>query len=260
MTDVLGWRKKFGVIMPSTNTVAQPDMDRLRPPGVTNHFSRIGTINANATSNEAFYAASTRNYVMNEKAEMVALGPRVAEALDIVMTCKPDHIVVAQSSHSFRNGLRGAANFRDKMQERSGIAVSIGSFSMTAALKAYGGVKRIAFLTPYFPIANVEVRKYFTDEGFEVVDDIALQAPSWTGIAEITPQTLIETIKRLDGPKVDAIVQSGTNCSMVAVATAAEMWLGKPVIPVNVASYWHALRTTGITDKVYGYGRLLEEF
>jgi maleate isomerase len=37
MTDVLGWRRKFGVIGPSTNTVVQPDFDDMRPAGVTNH-------------------------------------------------------------------------------------------------------------------------------------------------------------------------------------------------------------------------------
>ena len=43
MRDVLGWRKKFGVLGPSTNTIVQPDFDMMRPPGVTNHYSRIFT-------------------------------------------------------------------------------------------------------------------------------------------------------------------------------------------------------------------------
>ena len=58
MTDVLGWRRKFEVIGPSTNTVVQPDFDDMRPPGVTNHYSRIFTPNANAVSNESFRAAT----------------------------------------------------------------------------------------------------------------------------------------------------------------------------------------------------------
>jgi hypothetical protein len=37
-------------------------------------------------------------------------------------------------------------------------------------------------------------------------------------------------------------------------------WLGKPVIAINTATYWHALRQNGITDKMQGFGRLLEEF
>jgi len=56
MWDVLGWRRKFGVIGPSTNTVVQPDFEMMRPVGVTNHYSRIFTPNAQAISNETFMA------------------------------------------------------------------------------------------------------------------------------------------------------------------------------------------------------------
>ena len=35
---------------------------------------------------------------------------------------------------------------------------------------------------------------------------------------------------------------------------------GKPVIAINAATYWMALRDNGIEDKVYGVGRLLSEF
>ena len=41
MVDSLGYRAKFAVLAPSTNTVVQPEFDAMRPPGVTNHFSRI---------------------------------------------------------------------------------------------------------------------------------------------------------------------------------------------------------------------------
>ena len=41
MVDSLGYRMKFGVIAPSTNTSVQPEFDSMRPVGVTNHFSRI---------------------------------------------------------------------------------------------------------------------------------------------------------------------------------------------------------------------------
>ena len=55
-----------------------------------------------------------------------------------------------------------------------------------------------------------------------------------------------------DGDDVDAIVQVGTNLSMVRLAAAAELWLGKPVIAINTATYWHALRQNGIKDKIAG--------
>ena len=43
------------------------------------------------------------------------------------------------------------------------------------------------------------------------------------------------------------------------IAAEGEKWLGKPVISANAATYWHALRTNGITDQVPGQGTLLEQ-
>jgi maleate isomerase len=47
---------------------------------------------------------------------------------------------------------------------------------------------------------------------------------------------------------------------MVRLAAAAEMWLWKPVIAINTATWWHALRANGITDRMDGFGRLMAEF
>jgi maleate isomerase len=250
MRDVLGWRKKFGVMGPSTNTVVQPDFDMMRPAGVTNHYSRIYTPNAQAVSNESFMAGAT------------VIADNTLDAVRSVMTCAPDYLVMGMSAVTFFGGSKGADAFQEKIAREAGVGVSIGSHSCTAALKAYGGVKRIAFLTPYFPAANEQVAKYFTDSGFTVVRDICLQCPSWTGIAEVPPETCRDKIIALNGngTDVDAIVQVGTNLSMVRLAAAAELWLGKPVIAINTATYWHALRQNGIDDKIPGFGRLLEEF
>jgi maleate isomerase len=67
-----------------------------------------------------------------------------------------------------------------------------------------------------------------------------------------------KAIREIDGDDVDAIVQVGTNLSMIRLAAAAELFLGKPVIAINTATYWHALRACHISDKKAGYGQLME--
>ena len=52
----------------------------------------------------------------------------------------------------------------------------------------------------------------------------------------------------------------GANLPFAKLADEAERWLDKPVLQINATTYWHALRTNGITDKVYGYGSLLARF
>ena len=59
MTDALGYRAKFGVLGPSTNTIVQPEFDDLRVPGVTNHYSRHRRAKTQTpSSNETFMAGT----------------------------------------------------------------------------------------------------------------------------------------------------------------------------------------------------------
>jgi maleate isomerase len=187
------------------------------------------------------------------------IGRNTMDAVKSVLTSSPDSLVMGMSAVTFFGGMKGADAFQTSLEEASGLKVSTGSHACTAALRAYGGVRRIAFMSPYFPAANAEVRRYFEDGGFAVVRDRCLQCPSWTAIATIPVSTVRATFRELDGDDVDAIVQVGTNLSAVKLAAAAELWLGKPVIAINTATYWHALRINGIQDKIAGFGRLLEE-
>ena len=248
MTDVLGWRRKFGIIGPSTNTIVQPDYDDMRPHGVTNHYSRIRTPNAQAVSNETFLAGTQ------------IIADNVLDAVDSVMTCSPDYLVMGMSAITFYGGVAGADEFEQRLKNRSGVGISIGAHSVRDALRAYDDVKRVAFLSPYFPAANTEVRGYLEESGFDVVRDVCLECPSWTAIAEVTEKDLRQVLRDLDGDDVDALLQVGTNLSMTRLAAEAEMWLDKPVIAINTATYWHALRHNGIEDKIQGFGRLLSEF
>jgi maleate isomerase len=248
MSDVLGWRHRFGVLGPSTNTVVQPDMEAMRPVGVTNHYSRIFTPNAAAVSNESFMAGAT------------LIGDNTLDAVASVMTSSPDSLVMGMSAVTFFGGMAGADKFQASLEQASGVKAVIGSHATAAALRAHGGVRRVAFMSPYFPTANAQVRLYLEDAGFTVVRDQCLQCPSWTAIATIPPATIRDTFRALDGDDVDAIVQVGTNLSAVRLCAAAELWLGKPVIAINTAIYWQALRTQGIHDKIAGFGRLLETF
>lgn len=245
MADHLGYRQKFGVLGPSTNTIVQPDFDDLRPVGVTNHYSRIAIPNNPVNDNESFL-----KLVDN-------INKATLDAIDVLRTCEMDYMIMGMSAATFWNGREGAAQYIKMMEDRSQVKVSCGSFGTEAALNLYKA-KRIAFLSPYFEVANKEVRRFYSDCGFTVVRDICLERPSPVQIAHTTDEMCRQTLQKLDGDDVDAIVQVGTNLSMIRLAAAAEVFLGKPVIAINTATYWHALRAQGINDKVAGFGNLLE--
>ncbi|MEJ6009803.1 arylmalonate decarboxylase [Novosphingobium aquae] len=247
MGDVLGYRRLLGVIAPSTNTTVQPEMEWMRPEGVTNHFSRIFVEDPVALNNEDFIAGTT------------AIAENTLDAVRSVMTCRPDYLVLGMSAITFYGGVQGSLDFKQKVEDVAGVGASTGAESVAAALKAYG-VRTVSFVSPYYPVANAEVRRFLEESGFSVVRDVPLECKRWTDIAKVTPQRLREVIDHLDGPEVDAIVQVGTNMSMVRLAAEKEATLGKPVIAINTATYWHGLRACGIDDKVQGLGRLLAEF
>jgi maleate isomerase len=107
-------------------------------------------------------------------------------------------------------------------------------------------------------VANAQVRRFYEDCGFTVVRDLCLRRPSPVQIAHSKDDICRQAILQLDGDDVDAIVQVGTNLSMIRMAAAAELFLGKPVIAINTATYWHALRALGLQDKKAGFGTLME--
>jgi maleate isomerase len=245
MTDHLGYRQRFGTLGPSTNTIVQPDFDDLRPVGVTNHYSRIAIPN-NPVNNDEDFLKLVDN-----------INQATLAAVDTLKSCEMTYLVMGMSAATFWNGRKGAQEYLDKMQDKAGVGVSCGSFSTEAALNTYK-VKRIAFLSPYFDVANDQVRRFYQDCGFTVVRDICLKRPSPVLIAHTTDEMCRKAILEIDGDDVDAIVQVGTNLSMIRLAAAAELFLGKPVIAINTATYWHALRACGIQDKKAGFGRLME--
>ena len=51
----------------------------------------------------------------------------------------------------------------------------------------------------------------------------------------------------------------GGALGIVGMIEDLEARFGKPVISVNAATYWYALRRHGIDDPMPGFGRLLRE-
>ncbi len=247
MADSLGWRCKFGVIAPSTNTSVQPEYDAMRPHGVTNHFSRAVIPDTRVTDDASFMTM------------LQNIRDATEGALDAVMTCAPDHVIMGMSAETFWDGADGAARLKERLERRAGTGVTLGSDACQAALKAYGDIRRIAVVTPYMPVGDRNVHRYFSETGFEVVRLTGLKCPSPMLIAHVSKTQLRDALIALDGPDVDALVQVGTNLAMAEVAAMAEFWLGKPVLAINTATYWHALRQTGIQDRLQGWGALFAE-
>jgi maleate isomerase len=248
MTDSLGHRARFAVLAPSTNTSVQPEFDAMRPWGVTNHHSRLVIPDLRVTDDRSFMAM------------MEAIRGALFPALEAALTCDPDYVVLGMSAETFWDGLRGSTALHKKLKKTAKRGVAMGSDACRAALRVYGrGIHRLGVITPYMPAGDRQVRRFFTECGYRVVNLLGLKCRSPTLIAHESKQTLRDAILRVNRGSVDAVVQVGTNLAMAEVAASAEFWLAKPVIAINTATYWYALRDYGIKDRVYGWGSLLSE-
>ncbi|MDD9993625.1 MAG: arylmalonate decarboxylase [Rhodospirillales bacterium] len=247
MPDIAGFRAKLATVVPSTNTIVEADFNHLfRIPGVTFHTGRMYIESPALDSNAAFAALLE---LVDEAFET---------AVRDVMTCEPDYLVMGMSAPTFWGGREGNATFRERARRLCGLSVTTGAEACSAALEALG-TRRIAVLTPYQPIMRKQIVRYFEESGFPVTRYVDLECPSATAIAAVPPDRLRQVLRELDGPDVDAIVQVGTNLSMVRLAAEAEGWLNKPVIAINTAIVWHAYRANGLDDRIYGCGSLLSD-
>ena len=134
------------------------------------------------------------------------------------------------------------------------------ALALIDALEALGVKKRIAIVEPYFPIIQPRMESFFGECGYEIVRFNHMQGGQFTGYTKTTRQALIKELAAIDSPDVEALIAFGANLPMAAIADEAERWLNKPVISVNIATYWHALRHGGIDDKVQDCTRLMREF
>lgn len=250
MTDMLGWRCNFGVVTPSTNTVVQPEYDGMRPVGITNHVSRMHIPDDPITSDKDFDVLIERIDVALEA------------ALERVQTARPDHLILGISAESiWGGGTSAAAAIAERVRGVAGdVPFTQAADALPAALNAYGVDGPIAILTPYFPVAEPHLRGFMTELGYDVAATRHLCRSSPVDIARTSFEALRDAVHELNTPDVAAIVQFGANLPFGQMAARAEEWLGKPVIAINTATYWHALRSSGFADQKDGFGRLLREF
>ena len=244
VTNVVGPRAVFGVIVPSTNTVVEHDYWRAGVEGVAYRAGSMHIADPSMDGNAGFEAL------------LVQIRASIDIAVRDALTAEPDRLVMGMSAETFWGGVEGNAAFEQRLRDATGLPVTTGASACRAALETLG-VRRIAVFSPYQPVADVEVGRFFTEAGFDVAAITGLRCATATDIACVGEPRLRDVVAELDAPDVEAIVQVGTNLSFVGLSEALEAELGKPVVAINAATLWHALREHGIEDRVEGFGSLL---
>ncbi|MBM4333773.1 MAG: hypothetical protein FJ117_21585 [Deltaproteobacteria bacterium] len=240
----LGSRGRIGLIVPSVNTVAEPEMNQMKPEGITVHAARM-LIPSDISSLGAFV-------------QMCEVGCRnAAKAVRELATAKVDLYAFAFTAGSF---FRGAGWDEEiaKQIATSGLAPCVvTSAAAIEALQVYH-VKKVAIVSPY-AIANELLKNFVQQKGIEVLSMEGLTLSSAQEEGRQTRATLRHLVQRADVPAAQAILVACTNFATLHSLEELEKSLGKLIISANQATFWAALRRLGIKDKIEGFGRLLKE-
>lgn len=247
------FKMKFGVIIPSTNTTVEYDFwnmvmsNREVCKGIGFHTSGILIDSPKLATDEDML-----NFLTMFRKQLFT-------TVDRLMTAEPQYIIMGMSLETFFGGWEGNKELKGELSQRTGLNVATGAEACKASLSKFGA-KRITVLTPYQEIGDRNVVKFFSEIGFEVVRIAGLKCGSATDIAHV-PEAWCEKVIRenLVIPGIDAIVQCGTNLSMVPLAERLEKELDIPIIAINVACLWFAMREVGIDLKLSGCTRLFRE-
>ncbi len=241
MYSPYGYRAKIGLIVPSTNTVNEPEFNMMAPHGVSIHSARIMLLGK----------ATEESYIkMGEETSRAAAELGTAEVDVIAWGCTSGSVVVPREQ------------LESQIVEASGIRAVTTIGAVLAALDALGA-KRIALGTPYVDFVNQAEVKFLEDAGFAVTSMYGLELGETQeerrGIGRVPPESLFRLVRYIDRPEADIIFLSCTNLATVEMIAELEQEVGKPVITSNQATFWHSLRTAGLRDKIEGFGSLLEE-
>ena len=237
-----GWRARIGVIVPPSNTVNETEFNRLKPDGVTFHFTR-SPLHPDPAADD--FAEMMRDIDR-------ACGDLAACAVDLVaygctsgsMACPADRLL-------------------GRMRDASGVEGLSTAGAILAALNALGAT-RIAMATPYTDETNAHEAEFLERHGIEVVAASGLglnvSLEKIQRISRVAPKAVFDHAMAVDRPEAEALLICCTDFNTVDAIEPLEQALGKPVVTSNAATLWASLRAAGIEDRIEGYGRLLREF
>lgn len=239
-----GTRARIGLIVPSSNTVCEPEMARLCPEGVATYSTRI------------LFEPTIRGLrTMKDHVERASLELSSEGICQIIAFCC--------TVGSMIGGLHGEAEIIDLIEKRTKTPAITTTTAVRASL-ARLQVKRIAVATPYPLEINLHEKEELERRGFLVTkimgyhEHVQPKELKNEMIGRLLPDVAYEMGLKVNSQENEAIFISCTNFRAIEIIEKLEKKAGKPVITSNQATLWYALRKLGLKDSIRGFGQLLE--
>jgi maleate isomerase len=256
--DVRSFRRKFGLIIPATNTSMEHELWSIIFRNQGPHALRgVGLHTANViTPNPKL---ETEEDLMEYKKQFLG---GLRSAVDAALLAEPQYMIMGMSLEHILGGIKEIRAPAADIEAYSGLSWATWHDAIQAALGKYGA-KRIGILTPFDRKGNEFATQMFEELGFEVISSVGFSCANALHIAHVPDWAKEKAILELlatDENELDAVVQCGTNMSLIDVAERLEPVIRIPILGINTVIFWYALRENGFERALVGAGRLLQEF
>lgn len=183
-------------------------------------------------------------------------------AVDVALLAEPQYMIMGMSIEHIFEGIDAIRAPMRELEADSRLAWATWHDAALAALNKFGA-KRIGILSPFDAKGNKSATRMFQDLGFDVVASVGFACANTVHIAHVPEwakeRAILELLATREN-KLDAIVQCGTNMSLVQVTTKLEPQIGIPILDIDAVTFWYALRENGIDAPLNAAGRLFQEF
>jgi maleate isomerase len=232
-------RAAIGLIIPSVNTMSEPQFNHFAPGGLGIHITRARV-------------AGPWRRPLDQMAEEIGFSAK------LLADCGPDLIVFHCTDTSMSAGPQGEGRILDIVRDAAGIEALATSRLVLEALRALE-MKNLLLLSPYQSNNNVE--RYLAETGFTVVHDVALGLTA-REFVQVTPQRWLALAREHDRPEVDGVFLSCTNTTQIEAIAGIEQALAKPVVNSNQAVLWGCVKRLqaklGALPSMPELGRLMQ--
>jgi arylmalonate decarboxylase len=171
-----------------------------------------------------------------------------------------DAIMVIGTSLTFYRGPEFHAGLMEKLRATTGLPVSTMSQAVVDGLRSLGA-RRIAVATAYAEDVNNRLKTFLVAHGFDV---LALEGFGLFGFGEPDRKSEQDIIALgakacAAAPGAEGLLISCGGLRTLGVAVPLERGHGIPVVSSTQAAFWAALRLTGESGHLAGYGRMLAQ-
>lgn len=213
--------RRIGMIVPSSNTNAEPDCLMLAPAGVTIHTTRSGGYDV---------AAIPDSDEMRRFARQA-----LDEQLQLLVDGRVELIAYACTSATLADGPEFDLAFCDEITTKTGLPAVTTAGALIEAIRELGA-QRVAFTSPYVSQLADDAVDFIEQCGIEVVNQAGFdkQLSSLEQNA-LTPQDAYRMGLAADHSRAELLVISCTDYRVLEAVPALEQALGKPVITSNSA-------------------------